>query len=94
MGHTQLLSNLAQIARDPALVLHHGTAADYFQVGNLGQISQDFVLHSVGEILVLLFVAQIFKGQHSDAFFGHSRGRACRSAQSEEECGYNRRNHQ
>src|SRR6266480_1544051 len=30
--HSELLPNLAQIARDPAFVMHHRSAADYFQV--------------------------------------------------------------
>jgi hypothetical protein len=38
MGHAQLLPNLAQIARNAALVLHHRRAADHFQVRDLREV--------------------------------------------------------
>ena len=49
MRHPELLANLAQISRDSAFVLHDARAADYFQVGDPGQVAQDFVLHAIGE---------------------------------------------
>ena len=42
---------------------------------------QDFVLHPIGEVGVVVVAAQIFKRQHSDAFVEDTQGRACRSAQ-------------
>jgi hypothetical protein len=56
-----LLANLAQIPCDSALVLHHGDAADYFEVPDLGQESEDFILHAVCEISVFFLGAQTFK---------------------------------
>jgi hypothetical protein len=56
-----LLANLAQIPCDPALVLHHRDAADHFQVRDLGQVGEDFILHAVCEISVFFLSAEIFK---------------------------------
>ena len=75
MRDAKLLGDLAQIACRRVLVLHHTRAADHFQIGDLGKIRQDFVLHSPGEIGVLFVVAQIFEGQYRDAFF-RNRSRA------------------
>ena len=94
MGHSKLLPNLAQIARDAALVLHHRTAADHFQIGDLCQIGENFVLHSVGEEFVLFFLAQILKRQDRDAFVGHAQGRVRRFARNEEEGNHNRGNYE
>ena len=51
-------------------MLHHGSAADDFQVRDLCQVGQNLVLHAVSEIAVLLIATQIFKRQYRDAFFG------------------------
>jgi hypothetical protein len=50
-------ADLAQIPFDPALIVHHRTAADHAQVRDLGQISENFVLDAIGKISVLLFIA-------------------------------------
>src|SRR4029077_15795563 len=65
---SQLLRDLAQIARDSALVLQNGSAADDFQVGDLRQVREDFVLYPISEIGILFVAAKILKGQDSDAF--------------------------
>ena len=68
--NAKLLSDFAQIALHASFVLHHRGAADDFQVRNFCEISQDFILHTVGEEGVLFFVAQVFERQNGDAFFG------------------------
>ena len=79
MSHAELLADFAQIARCAAFVLHDARAADDFQVGNSGQMGQDFILHALGEEGVCFFFAQIFKRKHRDAFFPGSgeRTRRC-----------------
>src|ERR1700752_1810593 len=74
MRDTKLLSNLAQVAWDSALVLHDTRTADYFQVRNLCQVSQNLILDAICEKGVLLFVAEIIKGQDGDTFL---RRRCC-----------------
>ena len=64
MSNAELLSNLAQVARIAALVEHDRSAADDFQVRDLGQVREDFILNSVREIRVLFVVAQIFEWQY------------------------------
>src|SRR5439155_12460445 len=49
MRNTQGFRDLTQVALRTALVFHHTRTADYLQVGNLGQIGQDFVLHATGK---------------------------------------------
>ena len=49
MRHSKLLSDLTQVARNPALVLCHRSPADHFQVGYPRQRSENFVLHTIGE---------------------------------------------
>ena len=66
MRDAKLLRDLAQIALCASFVLHHRSAADHFQVGDFGEISQDFILHTVGEECVLLVVAEVFKRQNRD----------------------------
>src|SRR5205085_8604106 len=73
MYHAELSSNFAEIAPRLALVLHHAGTADDLEVGDLGQIRQDFVLHSVGEKGVVWIAAQIVERQDSDAFLRNSR---------------------
>ena len=54
-------------------VLHDAGAADDLQVGHLGQVGQDFVLHAIGEEAVGLVVAQVLEGQHRNGFFRDDR---------------------
>src|SRR5438132_8743007 len=68
MRYPELFPDLAQIARDPAFVMHHRGPADHFQVRDSCPIGQNFVLHAIGEKRVCFLFAQIFKGQHSDRF--------------------------
>src|SRR5438132_9109297 len=71
MNDAELLSDLAQVPRGSTLVLHDTRTADHLQVGDLRQVSEYFVLHTIGEIGVLLLVAEIFERQYGDAFFGN-----------------------
>src|SRR5437867_150906 len=75
MRDPELLPDLAQIACDPASVIHHRGAADYFQVRDSCEIGQNFVLHAIGEKRVCFLFAAILEGQNGDRFlwrcYGH-----------------------
>src|SRR5437762_1962345 len=71
MRHSKLFADFAQIAFYAALIMHHARAADHLQVGDLRQVSEYFVLHTIGEIGVLLLVAEVFERQYRDAFLGN-----------------------
>ena len=66
VGHAELLRDLGQVAR-LALILLGRSARDHFQVRDLRQPRQDFVLDAAGEILVRLVFAQTRERQHGDA---------------------------
>ena len=84
MSYAELLTDLAQIPHHSAPVLHHAGAADHLQVRDLGQISQDFILHTIGKVFVLFFLTQVFEGQHGDRFVCDRRRRwRCRSYANE-----------
>lgn len=68
VSNTELLANFAQIALGPGLVLTHARVANDFQSGYLGQIGKDLILDSIGEVSVVLIVAQAFEGQYRDRF--------------------------
>jgi hypothetical protein len=68
MGDAKLLPDLPQIARDSALILHNARTAYDFQVSDLRQVHEDFVLHPIGEVGILFVAAKVLKGQDSDAF--------------------------
>jgi hypothetical protein len=61
VSNAQRLTNLSQVTRGRGLVLVYAGAADHFQVGDLGQIGEDFILNAVGEIGVGFVFAQVFK---------------------------------
>src|SRR5205823_10253691 len=64
---SQLLRNLAQIACNAALILQNGGAADDFQVGDLRQVREDFVLHPIGEVSISFVFTSVFKREHRNA---------------------------
>src|SRR5690242_21658600 len=68
MSNPERLANITQIPRCLSLVLRHTCSADYFEVRDLGQISENFILNAVSEKRVLLVIAQTFKRKHCDAF--------------------------
>ena len=68
MRHAQLLSDLAQVARGRLAILHHARAADHFQVGDPGEVGENFILHAIGKISVVLVRTQVLKGQDRDRF--------------------------
>ena len=70
MGNTEFFGHLAQFARYPALVLLNAGAADHPEVGDLGEVVQNFVLHAISEKGVLSIVAQIFKWKDGDTLIG------------------------
>src|SRR5207253_1718308 len=73
MRNTELLGDLAQIAHDSALVLHHRCAADDFEVGNLSKVGKNLILYTISEVSVLFIIAQVLEGQHGDALLGTGR---------------------
>ena len=74
MGDTQLAGDLRQVV-GRAFVMLGGGARDHFQVSDLGQAGQDFILDAIGEISVSLFRAQVFKGQDGDRLSRSRRDR-------------------
>ena len=59
MSDAELLADLRQVALRATFILHDRSAADHFQVRDLRQVGQDFILHAVCEIGVLLVIAQV-----------------------------------
>ena len=68
VGHAQLLTNFAQIARGRLAILHHTRPADHFEVGHPREIGQNLILHAIGEEGVVLVGTQIFEGKNGDRF--------------------------
>src|SRR5882724_12295603 len=73
MRDAKLLPNLAQIARDSALVLHHARAADHLQVRDPGEVSKNFVLHAIGKAGALLVGGEVFEWENCYAFLWNHR---------------------
>ena len=73
MSDPERLANVLQIPRCRGLVLRHTRSADHFQIGDLGQIRENFILNAVGKKRVLLVIAQIFKRKDRDAFLRDGR---------------------
>ena len=70
IAHTQLLRDLFEVALVPLLYWHHGSAADHFQVLDLGKVREQLILHTIGKKRVLLIFAQVLQRQDGDAFVG------------------------
>ncbi len=83
MGNAERFADLAQVARAGSILLHRGSADD-LQVRDLRQAGENVVVHAVGEEGVLPVVAQVFEGQHGDAFLRRpsSRGDPAGAASS------------
>src|SRR5947199_10232994 len=64
----KLLRDLAQITRCRVFVLRYTGTTDHFQVRDLGEIGQDFVLNAFSEISVVRVAAQIIERQNGDGF--------------------------
>ena len=64
MRHPKRIADLAHISF--AAVFHHAGPADDFEVGDLRQLGQNVVLHTIGERRVFFLVAQVFKRQNGD----------------------------
>ena len=75
-ANAQRFAYFAGVARRVAPIRHDGHARDNFQITDLGKIRQDIVLHAVGEIGVLFFVAQVLKGQDGNRLVDLARRRA------------------
>src|SRR5947207_12521101 len=72
VSQVKLLCNFGKIAR-LTLILLRGRARDYFEISNLRQTSENFVLYAVGKVGIRFFLAQVFKGKHRDAFLRNRR---------------------
>ena len=57
MRDAECRADFAQVAWDAGLVLHCRCAANDFQVGNLGEAVQNFILDAICEVRVLFFLA-------------------------------------
>ena len=68
IGHAKLLRDLGEIARF-ALITLGGSAGNDFQIRDLGQACENFLLNPIGEISICFVLTQILKRQHGDAFF-------------------------
>ena len=69
VSNAELLGDFAKVVCRRILVLHHTCAANYFQVGYLGEIRKNFVLNPLRKISVFFLVTEIFEWKHGYAFF-------------------------
>ena len=83
----KIFCDLAQVSRDATLVLHHAGTTNHFQIGNLRQVGQDFVLHAVCEKGIGFFFAQVLERKNGDAFLFYWVVRAYRPSGNDCECG-------
>ena len=67
VSNAKLLGDLAQVPWTAGFVDHHRRVTNHFQIGYLGEISQNLVLDPIRKIGVLFFVTQILERQHRDA---------------------------
>src|SRR5438034_4824943 len=65
MRYPQIISDLTEISF--ATVIHNTRPADDFQIGDLCQLGQNVVLHTIGEGGVPFLLTQIFERQNSDS---------------------------
>src|SRR5262245_18724630 len=82
--HAKLLRVLGEIARLALIPLRRSTR-DHFQIRDLSQPRQDFLLNAIREIGIGFVFAKVFKRQHRDAFLansGHRRSRSFRSSRN------------
>src|SRR5947207_13325749 len=86
MSDTEFFGNFTQISDKAALVLHYRCAADYFQVGHSGEASQNFILHTIGEVSVLFLVAQILERKNRDALLGNGSRHASSCSPGSRRC--------
>src|SRR5207249_385647 len=73
--YPKLLRDLGEIARFALILLRRGARYD-FEVRDLGQSRQDFLLNAFGKVSVRSVFAQVFERQHRDRF---TVGGSCRS---------------
>ena len=76
VSYPERTADVMQIPHRRALILRHTGAADHFQVCDLGQIRENFILNTVGKERVLFVVAEIFKWKDRDAFVRDGRRRS------------------
>ena len=63
VAYAERFANFASVACPIASIRHDRHARDDFQIADLRKIRQDIVLHAVGEVGVLLFIAETLEGQ-------------------------------
>src|SRR5439155_6609359 len=71
IADTELLRNFFEVAGNASLILHHGRAADYLQILDLGQTREQLFLNSISKEGVLFFLAQIIQRKNRNAFVGN-----------------------
>ena len=74
VGDAELLRDLGKIFRRAFEVLRR-RPRDHFQVRDLGQSRQDFVLHAFTKVSVIRIATEIIERQHRDRFVRNSSGR-------------------
>src|SRR5215471_10028128 len=83
MSDAELSRNLRQVFWR-ALVMLRRCARDHFQIRDLRQARQDFILNAVGKISIGLVFAAVFKRKHRNALLGNCYG-GKRSSKTHEE---------
>src|SRR5215468_5801829 len=82
--YAKLLRDLGEVGR-LALIPLRGSTRDHFQIRDLSQPRQDFLLYAIREIGIGFVFTKVFKRQHRDAFLadsGHRRSRSFRSSRN------------
>ncbi|TMP90003.1 MAG: hypothetical protein E6L06_08355, partial [Verrucomicrobia bacterium] len=83
--HAKRIADLAHIAF--ATIFHHASPADDFETGDLRQLAQNVVLHTIGEDRVFFLLVQIFKRENGNSVrqgtrdkftFPNNPARSCR----------------
>ena len=67
VGDAELLCDLRKIFRRALEMLRRG-ARNHFEIGDLGQPGEDFILHAFGEISIIGIATEIVEGQDRDRF--------------------------
>ena len=69
ISDAELVTDLAQVTLDAALVLTRAGVTNDFQVRDLGKIGKNLILHSVGEVGVLFVVAYCYAARANDLLY-------------------------
>ena len=89
MATPERFAYFAGVAHGIAAIRHDRHAGDHLQIADLCKIRQDIVLYAVGEVGVLLFIAEALKGQDRNRLLDVARG----NAREQEKSGHRRNDH-